>query len=143
MSLEFFNGLSGTLRITLTEPPEPISPTLSNQRATATAEIADMTLAVQVWHEDNADFRDPTADELQQVALTTPELTLRGLGDPVTHRAPNGQWFTVADLLDAIVQTERATRHHTSWFDGIDVHHIFFEGIGFGSDGVGEIYWGS
>ncbi|MFF2554155.1 hypothetical protein ACFVUS_24365 [Nocardia sp. NPDC058058] len=142
MSLEFFNSLSGTLNITLSEPPEDISPNLSNQRATPTAEIAELTLAVQVW-EGNADFRAPTSEELTQPALSQPEVTLRGLGDPITHQAPNGQWFTVDDLLTAVTETERATRHQQPWFDGIDVHHIFFEGIEFGENGIGEINWGS
>ena len=31
----------------------------------------------------------------------------------------------------------------SEWFDGVDVHHVFFEGIHQDSDGVWEIYWGS
>lgn len=142
MSLDFFNSLSGKLDIELSEPTEDIAAELANQRATSTAEIANLALVVEVW-EGDARFRAPTAEELQRPALMEPQVTLRGSGDAVTHRAPNRQWFTVEELLAAVVETERLTRHQKRWFDGIDVHHVYFEGIEFGADGVGEISWGS
>jgi hypothetical protein len=46
-------------------------------------------------------------------------------------------------MLNAVAETERQTRDKSEWFDGVDVHHIYFEGIHQGSDGVWEIYWGS
>ncbi|WP_330179772.1 hypothetical protein OHB26_25465 [Nocardia sp. NBC_01503] len=141
MSLEFFNGLSGHLDIGLTEPTEDALEGLSNQRATSTAEVVELRLVVQVWQAE--EFRELTADELREPALMEAEVTLRGEGDAVTHRAPNGEWFSVGELLAAVAETERVTRHRTSWFGGIDVHHVFFEGIELGADGVWDINWGS
>ncbi|MEU7141507.1 hypothetical protein ABZ942_18775 [Nocardia sp. NPDC046473] len=141
MSLEFFNGLSGTLVIELTEPTEDVAANLSNQRATATAAIREVSFAPNVF--ENGDFRDLTVDEFDRVVLELPVLNLRGFGDPVEHRAPNGKWFTVRDLAAAIGETERSTRQQSQWFGGVDVHHIFFEGIHEGDGGVWEIYWGS
>ncbi|MFI6996408.1 hypothetical protein [Nocardia sp. NPDC050175] len=141
MSLEFFNGLSGTLAIVLTEPTENVAANLSNQRAAATATITEVSFAPNVF--EDGDFRDLTDDEFDRVVLDLPALNLRGFGDPVEHRAPNGKCFTVRDLVAAISETERSTRQQSQWFGGIDVHHIFFEGIHEGDDGVWEIYWGS
>ncbi|MFD6162321.1 hypothetical protein ACFWF7_39130 [Nocardia sp. NPDC060256] len=140
MSLEFFNGLSGTLAIELTEPTKNVA-NLSNQSATATATITKVSFVPNVF--EDGDFRDLTDDEFDRVVLDLPVLNLRGLGDPVEHRAPNGKWFTVRDLVAAVGETERSTRQQSQWFDGVDVHHIFFEGIHEGDDGVWEIYWGS
>ncbi|MGW4352330.1 hypothetical protein ACWELJ_09600 [Nocardia sp. NPDC004582] len=141
MSLEFFNGLSGTLSIELSEPTEDIAANLSNQRAKATAEIAALSFTPEVFQDD--DFRDLTADELDLVVLEATALTLQGEGEPVGHRAPNGKWFTVRDLVAAIAETERRTRHQSQWFGGIDVHHVFFEGIDQEADGIWRILWGS
>ncbi|WP_433664066.1 hypothetical protein ACQPW1_19260 [Nocardia sp. CA-128927] len=141
MSLEFFNGLSGTLAIELTEPTKDVAANLSNQSATATAAIRGVSFALNVFGE--GDFRDLTVDEFDRVVLELPMLNLRGFGDPVEHRAPNGKRFTVRDLIAAIAETERSTRQQSQWFGGVDVHHVFFEGIHEGDDGVWEIYWGS
>jgi hypothetical protein len=141
MSLKFFNGLSGTLAIELTEPTENVAANLSNQRATETAAIRGVSFTLNVF--ENGDFRDLTVDEFDRVVLELPMLNLRGFGDPVEHRAPNGKWFTVRDLAAAIAETERSTRQKSQWFGGVDVHHIFFEGIHERDDGVWEIYWGS
>ncbi|MEV0462603.1 hypothetical protein AB0I30_18965 [Nocardia tengchongensis] len=141
MSLEFFNGLSGTLSIELSEPTEDIVPELSNQRAKATAEIKELSFTPEVF-QDNS-FRDLTAEEFGRVVLESAVLNLQGEGEPVAHRAPNGKWFTVRDLVAAVAETERRTRAQSQWFGGIDVHHVFFEGIDQDEDGTWRILWGS
>lgn len=141
MSLEFFNGLSGALAIELSEPTESIAANLSNQRATATASIKEVSLTLNVF--EDGDFRDLTVDEFDRVVLELPKLKLCGLGDSVEHQAPNGKWFTVRDLAAAVAETESSTRQHSEWFGGVDVHHVFFEGIHQRGDGVWEIFWGS
>ncbi|MFQ6331670.1 hypothetical protein ACLMAL_36880 [Nocardia sp. CWNU-33] len=141
MSLRFFNGLSGTLSIELTEPTENVAANLSSQRATATAAITGVSFALNVFEEGN--FRDLTVEEFDLVVLEMPVFNLRGFGDSVEHRAPNGQWFTVSDLAAAVTATERSTRHQSEWFGGVDVHHIFFEGIYEEADALWRISWGS
>jgi hypothetical protein len=141
--LEFFNKLSGRLEIELTVPTEPIG-NLSNVRATPEAEIKSLRLAATVFNHDLGTFRELTADELQSVALPKSQIALRGESGGVTiHGAPNGECFTVQDLLNAVAETERQTRGKSTWFGGVDVHHIFFEGIRQADDGVWEIDWGS
>jgi hypothetical protein len=141
--LEFFNSLSGKLEIELTVPPEKIG-NLDNVRATPEAKIKSLKLAVELFNREAATARKLTPDELQSVAFRASQIKLRGEGgDTVTHQAPNGKFFTVQDLLDAVAETERQTRDKSEWFDGVDVHHVYFEGIHAGEDGVWEIYWGS
>ncbi|MFE3752893.1 hypothetical protein ACFXO9_01160 [Nocardia tengchongensis] len=141
MSLEFFNGLSGALSIELSEPTVDIAANLSNKRANSTAEIKALSFTPQVF-QDNS-FRDLTADELDRVVLESTVLNLQGEGEPVAHRAPNDKWFTVRDLVAAIAETERRTRPQSQWFGGIDVHHVFFEGLDQQEDGTWRIFWGS
>ncbi|WP_458691247.1 hypothetical protein [Nocardia tengchongensis] len=141
MSLEFFNGLSGTLSIELSEPTEDIAANLSNQRAKSTAEIKELSFTPEVFQDDS--FRDLTAEEFERVVLESAVLNLQGEGEPVAHRAPNGKWFTVRDLVAAVAETERRTRAQSQWFGGIDVHHVFFEGIDQDEDGTWRILWGS
>ncbi|MFE3189463.1 hypothetical protein ACFXHA_10670 [Nocardia sp. NPDC059240] len=129
------------MAIELTEPAEGVAANLSNQRATATAAIRGVSFALTVF--EDGEIRDLTVDEFDRVVLELPTLNLRGFGDPVAHRASNEKWFTVRDLAAAIAETERLTRQQSQWFGGVDVHHIFFEGIGKNDDGVWEIYWGS
>ncbi|MFE3798331.1 hypothetical protein [Nocardia tengchongensis] len=141
MSLEFFNGLSGALSIELSEPTEDIVPALSNQRAKSTAEIKELSFTPEVFQHDS--FRDLTAEEFDRVVLESTMLNLQGEGEPVAHRSPNDKWFTVRDLVAAIAETERRTRPQSQWFGGIDVHHVFFEGIEQQEDGTWRILWGS
>ncbi|MEV4125673.1 hypothetical protein [Nocardia sp. NPDC049707] len=141
MSLKFFNELSGTLAIELTEPTKDIAANLANQRATATAKISELSFAPEVF--EGGKFRELTGEELDRVVLELSVLNLRGFGDAVAHPAPNGKWFTVRDLVAAVSETERRTRHQTGWYGGIDVHHVYFEGIHPGDDGVWAIHWGS
>jgi hypothetical protein len=142
-NLKFFNGLSAILKITLTEATEAISPNLENQKATPTARIESLELTPSVFLRENSEFRDLTPEELALVVLEEKSIRLRGLGEAVEHEAPNGESFTVADLLAAIAATERQTRDQSEWFDGVDVHHVFFEGIRRGDDGIWRARWGS
>ncbi|MEJ2125155.1 MAG: hypothetical protein P8Y67_13915 [Alphaproteobacteria bacterium] len=140
--LEFFNKLSGRLEIELTVPTERIG-NLSNVRTTPEAEIKSLRLVATVFNRNLGTFRELTLDELQSVAFLASQIALQGeSGGVIMHEAPNGQCFTVQDLLNAVAETERQTRGKSTWFDGVDVHHIFFEGIHQG-DGVWEIHWGS
>ena len=61
----------------------------------------------------------------------------------VVHQAANGQAFTVEELLKAVEDTERQSRPNSEWFGGVDMHHVYFEGIAEAEDGVWDIQWGS
>lgn len=140
--LAFFNDLSGRLQIELTEATEPIAPGLANQKAKPGATIRSLHLEMQVF--ENDDFRVLTDDEWGRVVFRGARIRLRGgTGKPIAHDAPNGRSFTVLDLARAVAETERRTRGDTEWFGGIDVHHVFFEGLQQQDDGSWAIAWGS
>ncbi len=138
--LSFFNDLSGQLEIVLTEPPVRISEALANEKAVPTARIKELHLNASVF--EQGEFRALTEGELNTVVFHKRELSLQGHGDAVRHVAPNGEFFTVRDLLKAIEDTERLTRAQSKWFEGIDVHHVYLEGIR-NKDDVWHIDWGS
>jgi hypothetical protein len=142
--LDFFNRLSGRLEVTLTENPERITERLHNLAAPATARLARIELRLEVFEEEAGAFRALTDDESNRIAFRRSTIHLRGLGERVVqHAAPNGRWFTVRELAAAVEETERQTRGDSEWFGGIDVHHVFFQGIHEGNDGVWTISWGS
>jgi hypothetical protein len=142
--LAFFNSLSGRLDIQLTESPSPITDSLYNLAAPPTARIASVELRLDAFEEDKGDFRPLTEDEWNRVAFRDSTIQLRGAGERVVeHRASNGRWFSTRELAKAIEETERQTRGYSNWFGGIDVHHVFFQGIELGDDGVWSTSWGS
>lgn len=143
MVLAFFNALSGRLRIELSEAPVPITPSLSNERAPQNARIESLRLDTYLIEDD--DSRALTAEELHSIALDAPEVRLSGSrGDEITsHAAPDGIAFRVRDLLAAVEAHERQTRGASKWFDGVDVHHVFFEGLHLQEDGSWQVSWGS
>jgi hypothetical protein len=142
-ALEFFNTLRGELEIILTEPSEPIDDLLA-VAAHPEAQILSLSLALEVFNWDTEQSRPLTQEELDMVVFVEREIQLRGeSGEIVVHQAPNGNEFTVRDLINAVEDTERETRGSTDWLGGIDVRHCFFEGIHETKDGVWEIFWAS
>ncbi len=142
--LEFFNDLSGELEIELSTPAQPIAEGLRNLAAPTDSKVVSLRLRPEVYVEEEDDFRSLTEDELSGIAYRGARITLRGeSGDAVTHAAPNGEAFTVQELLDAVAETELRTRDASEWLGGVDVHHVFFEGLEPESDGVWAIVWGS
>lgn len=148
---DLFNGLTGTITVETSEPPERIGQ-LWNLKSTPTAQLVDVKWKhPDVYQPDNdhEPFRPLTEEELGLVVLD--EETIRvnsfaclpGPGAIVEHRAPNGKNFTIRDMIAVVEETERQTRGDTEWFGGIDVHHIFFEGMKKGEDGVWTLQWGS
>ena len=117
---------------------------LTNLRASPTAQIKSVQLKARIFLRDQGTFRDLTPEELASVALRRPGVTLVGEAQlPVDHAAPDGKQFTVRDLIAAIERTEAETRGESEWFDGVDVHHVFFEGLHPAQDGSFHISWGS
>jgi len=102
-------------------PAVAIVPGLENQRATPTARIARLHLDAYAFDAD--DLRPLTEAELDRVVFRGEALTLH--------------------VLAAVEETERQTRAEPSWFGGIDVHHVFFEGLEAEAGEVWRIGWGS
>jgi hypothetical protein len=142
-ALEFFNRISGRLAIKLSEEPQRAAPHMLNLVSPPSARVTNVSFVAQVLEQDK--FRDLTEAEWSRVVLRTPDIRMRS-GEAedtvVRHSAPNGREFTVRDLANAIEETERQARGDSNWMGGVDVHHIFFEGITF-EEGAWYIGWGS
>jgi hypothetical protein len=142
--LAFFNRLSGRLTVTLNEEPGTLVP-LSNLVASPAASLVSVSLRWQVF-ESGAAFRELSDGEWQRVVVRVPAIRMRDamVSDVVVeHASPNGAVFTVRDLAEAVEVTERRVRPEAKWFGGIDVHHVFFEGIHLDDSGAWAISWGS
>ena len=102
-------------------------------------------LSLRIEKYIDEDFVDITEDQLNERSYEEKEITLTSFftGESVTFRNENG--FTVGQLFDAILKFELIDRPKTDWFGGIDVHHIFFEGLDEveGKDNTYTISWGS
>lgn len=140
--LGFFSSLSGTLEIELSEPARPVSDKLANLAAPPGAKIKSLRLVLGVLDGDVQ--RKLTDAELDSVALRESHVVLRGeSGKELEYDAPNGEYFTVRDLIHAIEQTESVVRAESKWLGGVDVHHVYFEGLEMNEPGHFEIQWGS
>lgn len=129
--LDFFNSLSGSLEIVLTRPLKRIGKLL-NEAAPPSAKIRSLRLRLGVPVEGSMDTRRLTRAELASIAFRGARIRLRSgvsEGPALVMPAPNGEWFTVADLIGTIEEVERRSRGASEWFGGIDVHHVYFEGI--------------
>jgi hypothetical protein len=142
-NLRFFNRLSGQILVELTEPPDRISPSLENMKASPSAQLRSLTIEWEIL--EDAGFRQIAADEWTLPVIRAAKIRLRAYGCDavIEHTAPDGSLFTVRDRANAVECTERKGRADTSWFDGIDVHHVFFDGIHQDADGIWHVRCGS
>jgi hypothetical protein len=130
------------LQFQMSEAPVRITERLENLRAPASARITGVSLEFQVLNED---LRPLTAEELSRVVFPTPVLRMRSgevLDVVVEHRAPSPQGFSIADVAAAIARTEQEARPRSEWFGGVDIHHVFFEGL-IWEEEAWTINWGS
>ena len=124
------------------------NPQFLNQFAKPDAELKSVSLPYIRKIVDD-EMVDLTVDELNEVCYEGNEITLVveksefHEGFSKTFRNPNG--FTVRQMFDNIEDFEMEARPLSKWFDGIDCHHIFFEGFDKidGKDNHYTIYWGS
>jgi hypothetical protein len=143
-ALAFFNRLSGRLAIELTEPAARAAPHMLNLQAAPTARVQSVRFKVTRY--DGDDFHDLTEAELSRVVLRAPSVSMcSGEAESVNveHAAPSGGAFTVRDLIACVEETERQGRDQSVWLGGVDVHHVYFEGITLETSGVWWISWGS
>jgi len=143
---DVFNNLSGTIEIELTEDKQSLGNTWM-VRASETAHIKNISWDPQVCQRKNKEwfFRPLTDEERSLVAFKEPTIRVYTYENRelVEHRAPNGKFFTVDDMMAMVQRHELQTRGGSEWFGGIDCHHIYFEGLHPKEDGTWEMYWGS
>lgn len=142
--LEFFNSIRGKLRIGLDLPAEPVPGLPLCRRAAPNARMIYLLLEPGIYDGEADEPRPLTQEELDSVAFRGLSIRLQGKGGvTVLHDAPNGSYFTVGELLRAVEETERQSRPKSEWDGGIDVDHVFFDGISPCPGDVWDICWGS
>ena len=142
---DLFERVYGTLEIELSEPTVPIGSS-ANQMAPPSARLVGLRLVVEIEDEGSEEPRPLREDELGAPAFAAPRIRLRAESDDIVdHDAPDGEGFTVGQLIAAIEATERQTRGDSEWFGGVDAHHVYYEGLepDEEEDGVWQICWGS
>lgn len=77
------------------------------------------------------------------MALAKPTIILRSSGDAVVQPTQSGYGFTMRELVAAIEETKRRTRHQRECPEGIDLYPWYFEGMKQPADGVWKIRWRS
>lgn len=141
--LVFFNCISGFLDIVIDPDPQYVN-NLGNLKAPDQSVIKSISLKNSIYEDADNDHRELTESELSQPAFNSPSISMFGAArEVVEHTAPNGQYFTVSELLQAVEDTEKSTRANSEWLGGINIHHIAFEGISLREDGTWMISWGS
>jgi len=79
-------------------------------------------------------------DSCKQVIYPFNEITIESNG--VTKKFVSEDGFDVINLYDYVLEIEKEARSLTNLCGGIDLHHIFFEGLHLEGD-VYVAYWGS
>jgi hypothetical protein len=83
-------------------------------------------------------------EEFEKVCYKNSEIKIQSLtSEVVQYKSPNGNYFTVKDMIEVIEKLEMLTRKNSIWLGGIDLHHIYFEGMIEEKDNVFKIQWGS
>jgi hypothetical protein len=146
-----FNKLSFTLEVEVSE--EAPRPGMYNAYAAPGATMMGIGISdPYIYSRDDADeeqegeLGDITSDDLASIALMKPSITFYDdqTNYEATFQAPAGQgYFTVSDLLNTLVAWEQQNRPRTEWFGGMDIHHVFFEGIEPNAQGKFYVAWGS
>ena len=91
-------------------------------------------------------FRKATEEELDAIAYQGSEIVLASSS---LYCSPPGRFrvseagFTVRQLWQAVEQYEKRARPLSQWFNAIDMHHVFFEGLDKDDDEEFVVRWGS
>ena len=102
------------------------------------------------WQDDptiyeNDDFIPITEEQLSSIGINKSEMMLGPDYSENKRRytASNGQYFTIKEVLDCVLDSEKYFRPLSEWFNGVDLHHRFFEGVRQRNDGSFYTLWGS
>nr|QBK86043.1 MAG: hypothetical protein LCMAC101_06380 [Marseillevirus LCMAC101] len=77
---------------------------------------------------------------LDKICYDKSQITIKSNNVSKTFQQNPG--FTMRQLLNAVLEIEKISRSQTEWFEGVDAHHVWFEGL-FENNGVYEVFWGS
>ena len=130
--------ISTTLDIELDESPYTRG-NLSNLFAKPTSKITSMKWSEISLYDNDEDTHKPLSDS--DFAIIGYNKGIIKINE-YTYEKEKG-FFTIGELFDVILDAEKKIRQNSEWFGGIDVHHIFFEGLWKQKNGTFKIGWGS
>ena len=151
---EYMNNLNFVLTIATTNT-SPQRGILLNRFEEPDSRITDIVAgAVTVYDRNDNEVYEQTACDLSQAGFYGDKITFfskrvdqTGKVVDTTKRTycNKKHYFTAKEMIDNIVKFERVDRPKSSWFGGVDCHHVFFEGMRPDKKlkGAYHICWGS
>ncbi len=79
------------------------------------------------FDKDSDDLVELSEDELDKKCYSQTSIIICSGSTERTYMNDNG--FTVRELLDYVLEVETIERPKSEWFGGVDVHHVYFEGL--------------
>ena len=127
---------------------------LSNRFEEPNSKIVSLNAGpIETYDQSFDDFFILTHDDLSKPGYVGKHLVIESLLKTrdgriyiSTRRTYNNDknFFTIAEIVDIIVNFERIDRKKTKWFGGIDCHHVYFEGLCLNREcNAFHISWGS
>jgi hypothetical protein len=148
-----FNKNVHFLLVIDTDKPRVAMGPLLNRFESQDAKIVNIGhTTVEKWDDAQDDMIPLTQEELDVPAFIGSEISFSSVwldrqGKKVAEShmsfCNHKGYFTIQEMVDMVVELEEVDRPKTSWFGGIDAHHIYFEGLCKQKDGSYLIRWGS
>ena len=151
---EYMNNLSFILNVATTNT-SPQRGVLLNRFEEPDSRITGMHAgAVTLYDRNDEEMYEQTARDLSQAGFYGDKVTFfsqwvdrTGKVVDTTKRTYSNKkhYFTAEEMIDNIVKFERVDRPKSSWFGGVDCHHVFFDGLRPDKKlkGAYHICWGS
>lgn len=144
-NLNFLNNeCSGLLRIELSVDPIQLSDNIFNVKAEPNAEIKSVIFDLTIFDKD--DYIELTLEEQNLVLFKTSTIKLLSKKGLVQAYTSTHSEITMSEIKTLIATVEKDFRvdPKSYWYGGIDVHHVFFEGLHYdATKDAWEIHWGS
>lgn len=93
---------------------------------------------------DDSDFIALTDRELNKIGYKGQTYTLTDSETGISKKYKTSKsYFTIKEVFDNLLDFETDNRPYLEWDDGIDQHHVYFEGFYRINHQCYEIFWGS
>jgi hypothetical protein len=133
---DLVNKVRPVLHIILDKKTKRISKKLLNLKSDSNAKILKIEWCepLHYYNYDDENYENDDDDDIH--VCTEEELNSVGYNGKIfnyenVEYTTENDFFTVKEIFDIILLREPEIRSKTNWFGGIDVHHIFYEGLHF------------
>ena len=98
---------------------------------------------MKLWNSESNDFYLPDKEFLNSIAYNYNHIVIKSEKLSKIYVASNNEYFTYQDIYDIVLDFEKKNRINSTWLGGIDIYHVFFEGLHQNKDKTFSIFWGS